>query len=448
MALLREYATTGSESAFQELVARHVNLVYSSARRQVCDVHLAQDITQAVFIVLARKAGVLSPKAILPGWLVRTTRYVANAALREQRRRCTREQEAYMTSIIDAAATEDPWKQIYPLLDEAVSKLRRADRDALVLRYLENMSLEQVGASLGLTERAAQKRVARSVEKLRLALKRRGVTLSATVVAGAVSTHAVEAAPNGVATAAAAAANPKTVTGSSVLLAKAAVKAMASTSLCTALLVGAAVVVPIATPVVAIHGAAAHFERLPQTMAFTSFAPGKGFDVTLGYGILGTHEAVSSHSQFAACADSFTASVSGQFSYAELALLGIDDGRLNVWLARDNNGMPGEILERFKKVRPPREQIPFVEKRSAYFILKSKSHPDLTAGGRYWICVEPADSDTAAYWYRSLIASNSYAVAQSSSAWRLTEDHSTSISSAMPQARSHAFTISIKTPAK
>src|ERR1051326_8198554 len=143
MALVREFAASRSEAAFAALVQRHLGLVHSAALRQVGDAHLAEEIAQAVFIILARKAPALRPKTILSAWLYRTTRYAAADALKARRRRQAREQEAYMQSTLNQPDV-DTWAQVAPLLDDAMAQLGETDRAALVLRYFENKTMGEI----------------------------------------------------------------------------------------------------------------------------------------------------------------------------------------------------------------------------------------------------------------------------------------------------------------
>ena len=191
-ALLREYVAHGSQTAFAQLVDRHVHLVYSTARRLVGDAHLAEDITQQVFALLARKASRLDSQTILSGWLYRTTRNLGAETVRRERRRQQRERVA---AELMNDTTGNPWPLIEPLLEDAMATLRPADHDAVVLRYFERKDLRAVGAALGLSEDAAQKRLSRAVEKLRRFFARRGRTLSASAIIGGISVGAVQAAP-------------------------------------------------------------------------------------------------------------------------------------------------------------------------------------------------------------------------------------------------------------
>src|ERR1019366_8425438 len=197
--LLREYTERRVEAAFGELVRRHVDLVYSAALRMVRDAHLAEDVTQGVFVALSRSAGQLTERPVLSGWLHRTTQNLAANAVRSDVRRRAREQEA--AAMNDLLSTEPGagWEDIAPQLDAALGELSEPDRDALLLRYFERKSAREMAQTLGTSEEAAQKRVSRAVDRLRELLAKRGVTAGVSGLVVLLSANAVQAAPVGLA---------------------------------------------------------------------------------------------------------------------------------------------------------------------------------------------------------------------------------------------------------
>jgi RNA polymerase sigma factor (sigma-70 family) len=199
LALLREYAASRSEAAFETLVSRWVRFVYSAALRQVRDPHLAGEVTQAVFIILARKAGTIREGAVLSGWLFKTVRFAALAQSRAAMRRRQREQEAYMQSKIPPDAPNELWEQIAPLLDEGLAQLGEKDRQAVLLRFFEGRSLADVGGRLGMGEDAARMRINRTLDKLRRYFVKRGVDSTADLIAGTISANSLQAIPPGLA---------------------------------------------------------------------------------------------------------------------------------------------------------------------------------------------------------------------------------------------------------
>ena len=270
MDLVREYAAQQTEPAFETLVNRHVNLVYSTALRRVGNPASAEEITQAVFVILARKAAKLRPNIVLPAWLHETTRYAAASFLRGEIRRRHREQEAHMQSTLqpsDAAV----WDQLAPLLDEAIGRLQTNDRNVVVLHYFQNQTAREIAAALNIGEEAAKKRLTRAVGKLRLDFLKRGINVSDMALTGMVPAHSIQVASAALAksvTVVALAKGAATST-STLILVKGALKIMAWTKAKTAAVATAVLIVAATTGTIVIKAAKHH--QPPPTLGMRVF---------------------------------------------------------------------------------------------------------------------------------------------------------------------------------
>ena len=195
--LLSRFIDDHAEEAFTELVQRYLAMVYSTALRRVGgDVHLAQDVTQTVFISLARKASTLRNHASLAGWLyVSTHRATAEVVRREQRRK---QHEASAHSMNLASMSDAPPVDpaaLRPLLDDALVELKSDDREAVGLRFFAQHSFAEIGAALRITEEAARKRVSRALDQLQATFSRRGITSTVAALGSALTAAGITAVP-------------------------------------------------------------------------------------------------------------------------------------------------------------------------------------------------------------------------------------------------------------
>ncbi len=252
--LLRQYTENDSEEAFGAIVSRHINKVYSAALRHTNNPHQAEEITQAVFVILAKKAAHLRKGVILSGWLYETARLTSITFLRSEIRRARREQEAYMQNISNEPALDEAWKQMAPLLDAAMANLNESDRNAVVLRFFDGKSIREVSTTLGTTEDTAKKRLNRALEKLQRFFSKRGVSSTTAIIGGVISSNSVLAAPTTLAKTVTITAIAKGAVASAatLTLVKGALKLMAWTKTQTAIVAGVGLLLFAATSTVII----------------------------------------------------------------------------------------------------------------------------------------------------------------------------------------------------
>jgi len=198
--LLQQYVRQNSQAAFSQIVARHFNFVYSVCRRETGDAALAEDITQVVFLILARKASSVRVETSLSGWLFQTTRFAAKNARRREANR--KRQEQIMEEHLPlkrptelGRPSEEIWNQIEPSLNAALAALSAKDREAILLRFADGLSFPELSQALGTSEDAARMRLNRAVNRLRQFFAAAGIPLSAAVLAGLLADRTVQAAP-------------------------------------------------------------------------------------------------------------------------------------------------------------------------------------------------------------------------------------------------------------
>src|SRR3954470_23733702 len=194
--LLQKYALQGDQRAFAQVVSEHVDMVYSACLRQVGDKHLAEEVTQAVFVILARKAGTLGDHIVLAAWLHKTARYAALNAMKIERRRRIHERKAAEMAM-ELRKNGPGWVGLEPVLDEGIARLSENDRAAIMLRFFEKRSIADVGSALGVSQDAAGMRISRAIDKLRSFFSRRGVSATGAVLGTLMLRNGVQAAPAG-----------------------------------------------------------------------------------------------------------------------------------------------------------------------------------------------------------------------------------------------------------
>jgi RNA polymerase sigma factor (sigma-70 family) len=244
--LLSRYAGAGSEDAFAELVRRHLDLVYSVALRQTAgDAQLAQDVSQIVFIALARKAPALAKRPTLGGWLYRSAQFAAIDLVRRESRRRSREKSGQTMHELTANPAEHvDWEKVRPVLDQAIGELSDRDRDAVLLRFINGWSFGEIGNRLRLTENGARMRVQRALDKLQAQLTTRGITSTTTALTLALASQASTTAPAGLAgviTGAALASTGGAITAASFLLMSTTKTLMAGAGIVALVAIGTAV---------------------------------------------------------------------------------------------------------------------------------------------------------------------------------------------------------------
>ena len=215
--LLQRFTAAHDHAAFHELVRRHLDLVHGIARRSLKNPAEADDVTQAVFLLLSQKARRVQRHTTLAGWLFRATHYCIQNAQPAARRRTHHEQKAGGSMPTAPRSTPD---ELLSILDAALADLPRPIREAVLLRYLEGRTVDETSAQLGISPAAAGKRATRGLDQLRIYFSRHGYATTPTLLTGMLATESATAAPLHLATAIVATLSTGTTAAKTALLAK------------------------------------------------------------------------------------------------------------------------------------------------------------------------------------------------------------------------------------
>jgi RNA polymerase sigma factor (sigma-70 family) len=191
--LLAVYVEDQSEEAFRQLVENYLSMVYHTALRRTGNPSLADDVSQQVFTILAKKAPRFHLRSGLGGWLHQTTLFEASKAMRSKSRRAAKMKE--LASQSSAPNETRTWNEAQPVLDESIESLPNNDRKTIILRFFEEQSFRAIGEALGKSEDASQKQVSRALDKLGLVLSRQGFAASTVALGTLLSSEATKAAP-------------------------------------------------------------------------------------------------------------------------------------------------------------------------------------------------------------------------------------------------------------
>ena len=200
---LTEFLAHGqSERAFAEIVASFGGAVYHSSLRRCGDPFLAEEVSQNVFAILARKARTVARHPAPLAWLFRTTKLEAAKAMRREHRQ-RRKQAALASEQLQAEAQSatvrepgtDPWRDALPLLDASLDELAPADRELVLQRFIHERKFKDLAAKNGQSVAACKMRLRRTLDRLAHLLRSRGVTLSTATLASLLASEMTRAAP-------------------------------------------------------------------------------------------------------------------------------------------------------------------------------------------------------------------------------------------------------------